>query len=126
MATTAKTAPNRITVTASPYRKTDRIVFTMHGMIAPPAPGRQSHARATRQMTSHKAANLTAWDAAVLDSRRLVARAQKCRGYQFWDGFDHYDSSHELWDAVNGTFSYSSTYARFAAPSGLQIGRAHV
>ena len=70
-------------------------------------------------MTSHKAANLTAWDAAVLDSRRLVARAQKCRGYQFWDGFDHYDSSHELWDAVNGTFSYSSTYARFAAPSGL-------
>jgi hypothetical protein len=32
-----------------------------------------------------------------------------------WDGFDTYDSTHELWDAVNGTFSYSSAFARFAA-----------
>lgn len=39
--------------------------------------------------------------------------------YQFWDGFDNYSSSTELWDTVNGSVSYSGSYARFAAPAGL-------
>jgi hypothetical protein len=30
-------------------------------------------------MTSHKAHNIAGWDAAVLDARRLVARALACR-----------------------------------------------
>ena len=70
-------------------------------------------------MTSHKVANLRAWDAAVLDARRLVARAQGCRAYQLWDGFDNYNASTELWLLPAGTPSYGSSYARFAAPSGL-------
>ncbi len=39
--------------------------------------------------------------------------------YQVWDGFDNYNASTELWSAVNGTMSYSSSYCRFLTPSGL-------
>jgi hypothetical protein len=35
-----------------------------------------------------------------------------------WDGFDDYDASHQLWDAVSGTPQYSSAYARFVAAPG--------
>ena len=40
--------------------------------------------------------------------------------YQFWDGFDNYAGSTELWDsvAVSSNISYSSAYCRFPAPSG--------
>ena len=38
--------------------------------------------------------------------------------YELWDGFDHYNSSSELWDAINGTMSYSSSYARYGAAAG--------
>ena len=53
--------------------------------------------------------------------RRISAagRRAECRAYQFWDGFDHYNSSSELWDSVGGSVSYSSLYSRFAAPTGL-------
>ena len=52
--------------------------------------------------------------------RELTAagRRMQCRAYHLWDGFDNYDSSHELWPVINGTPDYSSAYARFAAPSG--------
>lgn len=60
-----------------------------------------------------------AWDAAVLDAKRLVARAQKCQLYQDCDGFDDYTTASQRW-TVNGTApTYSSAYARFAPPSGL-------
>jgi hypothetical protein len=39
--------------------------------------------------------------------------------YHLCDGFDNYGSSTERWSSVNGTMSYSSSYARFAAPAGL-------
>jgi hypothetical protein len=45
--------------------------------------------------------------------------------YQLIDGFDNYDSAHELWDGIGGTGSptYSSTYARFpAAPNCVAQG----
>lgn len=47
--------------------------------------------------------------------------------YEIWDGFDHYDASHEMWDTVNGTPTYSTSYARFsAAPNcvgqGVRLG----
>jgi hypothetical protein len=59
------------------------------------------------------------WDAAVLGARRLVARAQKCRAYQFCDGFDNYNSASALYDTTNGSTSFSTSYRRFAPPAGL-------
>jgi|HubBroStandDraft_6_1064221.scaffolds.fasta_scaffold00599_15 hypothetical protein len=70
-------------------------------------------------MNAHRAHNLAAWDAAVLDARRLVARAQKCRAYQFADGFDNYNTPAEMYEFVTGTAPISSSYARFAPPAGL-------
>lgn len=35
-----------------------------------------------------------------------------------WDGFDNYDSSHEVWDSFSGTPVFSTSYARFPAVSG--------
>lgn len=35
--------------------------------------------------------------------------------YEIWDGFDHYDAAHELWDTAAGTPLYSTSYARFTA-----------
>ena len=63
--------------------------------------------------------NLPAWDAAVLDAKRLVARAQKCRAYQFGDGFDDYSTPSTLYESVTGTPVISSSYARFTPPAGL-------
>jgi hypothetical protein len=63
--------------------------------------------------------NLSGWDAAVLDAKRLVARAQKCCAYQFGDGFDDYTSPATLYESVTGTPVISSSYARFSPPSGL-------
>jgi hypothetical protein len=48
-----------------------------------------------------------------------AGRRTECHAYQLWDGFDNYNSSSELWAAVTGTMSYSSTYARYATPAGL-------
>lgn len=61
------------------------------------------------------------WDRALHDVRSLCAavRRSQCRAYQFWDGFDHYNSSTELWDSVTGSVSYSSALARYTAPAGL-------
>jgi hypothetical protein len=59
------------------------------------------------------------WDAAVLDTHRLVARVQKCRLYQFADPFDNYNSAAEMYQTVSGTILYSSAYRRFAPPAGL-------
>lgn len=69
-------------------------------------------------MTSHKLADRAAWDAAVLDARRLVARSQKCSAYQFCDGFDNYSSPSTLYETVNGSPTISTSYRRFAPPSG--------
>lgn len=69
-------------------------------------------------MTSHKVANLAAWDAAVLDARRMVTRAQKCRAYQFCDGFDNYSTLSNLWETVSGSATIGTSYRRFAPPSG--------
>lgn len=56
------------------------------------------------------------------DVRQLSAagRRTECRAYQFWDGFDNYNASTELWDALLGLAAplYSSSYARFTAPAG--------
>ncbi|HEY3972311.1 MAG TPA: hypothetical protein VGM18_04855 [Candidatus Sulfotelmatobacter sp.] len=38
--------------------------------------------------------------------------------YEIWDGFDNYDTAHDEWETVNGSPSYSTSYARFAAASG--------
>jgi hypothetical protein len=59
------------------------------------------------------------WDRAVLDAHRLVARAQKCRAYQFADGFDDYNSAASVYEYVGGTPVYGSAYRRFAPPAGL-------
>jgi hypothetical protein len=70
-------------------------------------------------MIPRKWHDLAAWDAAVLDAKRLVARAQKCQFYQFADGFDNYNSASLLYELVNGSISFSSAYARFPPPAGL-------
>jgi hypothetical protein len=59
------------------------------------------------------------WDAAVLDAKRLAARAQRCQAYQFADPFDNYNNASLLYEFVQGTPTFSSSYARFAPPSGL-------
>jgi hypothetical protein len=59
------------------------------------------------------------WDAAVLDAKRLIARAQRCQIYQFCDSFDNYNTATKMYDTVQGTPAYSSAYARFAPPAGL-------
>lgn len=69
-------------------------------------------------MRSHKVHNLAAWDAAVLDARRLVARAQACRAYQDADGFDNYNTLSQRWETISGSPSISTAYRRFAPPSG--------
>lgn len=55
----------------------------------------------------------------MLDARRLVTRAQKCRAYQFHDSFDNYNSVSSLYENYNGTITYGSAYARFAPPAGF-------
>lgn len=70
-------------------------------------------------MTSHKVANLRAWDAATLDARRLVARAHKCRAYQDCDGFDHYNTASLRWSVFGTAPTIGTAYRRFAPPSGL-------
>jgi hypothetical protein len=70
-------------------------------------------------MNSHKAHNLAGWDAAVLDARRIVTRAQKCRFYQFTDGFDNYSTLSTLWETVSGSAIIGTSYRRFAPPAGL-------
>jgi hypothetical protein len=49
----------------------------------------------------------------------IVPRAQKCRAYQFADGFDNYNSASLLYQTINGSPSYGTSYRRFAPPSGL-------
>ena len=39
--------------------------------------------------------------------------------YELWDGFDNYSAATELWPAINGTMSYSPTYARYAGIAGF-------
>src|ERR1700722_8533740 len=71
-------------------------------------------------MTSHRVHNLRAWDAAVLDARRIVTRAQKCRAFQCSDGFDTYNTS--LLSArytVSGSPTWGPAYRRSPPPSGL-------
>lgn len=55
----------------------------------------------------------------MLDARRLVARAQPCQLYQFCDPFDTYNSAALLYEFVQGTITFSSSYSRFAPPAGL-------
>jgi len=59
------------------------------------------------------------WDAAVLDAKRLVTRAQRCRIYRFADGFDEYNTPSEMYQVIQGTPVISSSYARFTPPAGL-------
>src|ERR1700733_11647035 len=39
--------------------------------------------------------------------------------YQFCDSFDHYNNAALLYEFTSGTMTYSSSFARFAPPSGL-------
>ena len=55
----------------------------------------------------------------MLDAHRLVTRAQKCRAYQFCDGFDNYNSAALMYESVSGTITYGNAYRRFAPPAGL-------
>jgi hypothetical protein len=61
------------------------------------------------------------WDRAVFDARELCAavRRRECRAYQFADGFDNYNTASLMYEYTFGTNAISSSYARFAPPSGL-------
>lgn len=39
--------------------------------------------------------------------------------YQFCDSFDHYNSAASMYEFVSGTITYSTSFRRFAPPSGL-------
>jgi hypothetical protein len=61
-----------------------------------------------------------AWDAAVLDAKRLVARAQKCQLYQFCDSFAN---DQGIWDSGFGNaMIWSASYYRFPPPAGFPAG----
>jgi hypothetical protein len=51
--------------------------------------------------------------------RLVVPRAQKCRAYQFEDGFDTYSSISSRYENSGGSPTIGTAYRRFAPPSGI-------